>query len=193
MSFVDPKDPLWREMNSIAEAEGLRLYDLERLPPSHLRVTIDRIASASGNVGVDVGSETGEQVSSSANSSESGLAGPVRERVTSGDCSKLCRRLMAYFLVSGQDFGISTEPEIEVSSPGINRNLRRMDHFVEAIGERVKVVSMRDYEGPEKFPIVGKLIAADNETLRMEIEGGGGEAVLPLDGVKKAHVDFRFD
>ena len=184
MSFVDPNDPLWREMDSLAEAEGLKLYDLERLPPKQLRVTIDRAAHSAAS---------GEHAAGSQQAVEEKAAAPVRERVTSGDCSKLCRRLMAFFAVNGSDFGISAEPEIEVSSPGVNRNLRRPDHFAGAVGERVRIVSMRDYEGPESFPIVGTLLTAEGGFLHLAKEGTKAEAVLPLEGIKKAHVDFRFD
>lgn len=193
MSFVDPKDPLWREVNSIAGAEGLELYDLERLPPSHLRVTIDRIKPEAADEvvpAIEAGLVEADEAQIGA-AAESGR--PVRERVSSGDCSKLCRRLMAFFLVEGPNYGIASEPEIEVSSPGVNRNLRRPEHFAAAVGERVRVVSMVEYAGAEKFPLVGTVIDANSEHLRLAIEGTDVLAALPLGQVRKAHVDFKFE
>lgn len=130
MAFVATHEELWREIASIAAEQGLVLYDAERINRDGLRIFVDRKLSTIDEAETAEGLREGEQ----------GETVP-REMVTSQDCYSLCRRLGVYFAVEGRRFGLpDDDPELEVSSPGINRHLRLPQHFVEAVGRRIKVV-----------------------------------------------------
>lgn len=203
MSYVQPNQPLWKTIESIATDEALSLYELERVGPGSLRVTIDRKlgAHAEGaeppsDSDIDDGNEAGsfdaddvEAVDVEAVDAQGG--------VTSGDCTRLCRRLMVYFEAEGSSLGIPAEPEIEVSSPGINRALRLDAHWIGAIGERVKVVFHEHRvlsEGAKSVSlVVGKLSKFSVENIEVIDEQGEMPVHFPLSAVKRANVDFLFD
>ena len=58
---------------------------------------------------------------------------------------------------------------LEVSSPGIERPLKRPDHFERSVGERVKVKT-RDPVGGSRVHS-GVLTAADPEGITLEVDG----------------------
>jgi ribosome maturation factor RimP len=57
---------------------------------------------------------------------------------------------------------------LEVTSPGVERPLRRPDHFRRAIGETVSVKFHTDH-GPER--VRGTLTAADDDGLTLAVDG----------------------
>ena len=210
MSFVDVNAELWREVAGICADEGLGLYDIERIGRGELRIC------------VDVGSDTkvGQQVEQEAcgadelgDDAETGAETALEtvRGVTSGECSALCRRLMVYFSVEGERLGVGGEPYMEVCSPGINRNLRLSEHFVSAIGSRVKVVfhtpQLESESGKEFSHVVGTLVdvntgaglgagdTGDNsrEVLTVEDEHSGRIFTFMLAEVKRATLDFKFN
>jgi ribosome maturation factor RimP len=117
---------------------------------------------------------------------------------TSGDCSRVCRRLMSFFSVNGGELGLPEEPSIEVSSPGVNRHLRLPEHFSQAQGERVKLtvrgeISTESGETFKPGAVIGTLaevIEAGKVSIREErTERCFGVA---LEQIAKAQVDFKF-
>ena len=166
--FVDASDPLWIELSAIAEDEGLSIYDIERLG-SGLRIFVDRPQPVRG---------------------ESSEEGDVHERVTVGDCSKLCERLRIFFVAEGMRFGLSHEPFLEVSSPGINRVLRRVEHFESALGERVRVI--RGERGSAGGFLRGVLTSVKPTSLTVLDEATKTEITVGTQEITRAHVDFDF-
>jgi len=83
------------------------------------------------------------------------VEGKNGESVTSGDCSRLVHRLMVFFIAEGEKYHIGTSPEIEVSSPGVNRQLRLPEHFQTAVGSRVKIIPQDS--SPIKHVAIGEL------------------------------------
>jgi ribosome maturation factor RimP len=63
---------------------------------------------------------------------------------------------------------------IDVSSPGLERPLRKPAHFERFLGRKVKLRTAAEIEGRKKFR--GEVIAADEQTVRVGAEGG--DAVL---------------
>lgn len=59
---------------------------------------------------------------------------------------------------------------LEVSSPGLERPLRRPDHFSAAVGTRVRVKTRAGTEGDRRAE--GPLVSADEEGIAIEGEGG---------------------
>lgn len=167
--FVEPGEKLWETLSSITQDEGLVLYDLERVGRQVLRVFVDKPRNSSNE-------------------------GESPERVTSGDCSRFVRRLMVFFTAEGPALGFGDEPEIEVSSPGVNRTLRLKSHFAEAVGERVKLVPVSPQkDSPVQGPVIGVLKALNGDVVEVAEESTGGLVSLHLSAIKKAHVDFKFD
>lgn len=59
---------------------------------------------------------------------------------------------------------------LEVSSPGLERPLRRPEHFSAALGAEVCIKTRSEVEGDRR--IEGVLVAADDDGVTVETEGG---------------------
>jgi ribosome maturation factor RimP len=79
---------------------------------------------------------------------------------------------------------------LEVSSPGLDRRLRKSKHFAAQLGREVGVTMTRPIEGRRNFR--GILAAADDQSITLTLEGGSS-ATLPLDALGKAHVVYNFE
>lgn len=77
---------------------------------------------------------------------------------------------------------------LEVSSPGLDRRLRKPAHFAAAIGEEVVVKLTIPQGGRRTFR--GVLVAAEADSII--VESGGERARLPLAALAKAHVVYDF-
>ena len=179
MAFIDCEDELWRCIDEIAAEEGLGVYDLEVQGQPRICVVVERLAEGGER-------RSGEPVKPSLTAGEG---------VTSDDCARLCRRLMVYFHAEGPRLGIGEEPQIDVSSPGVNRQLRLNKHFEDAVGERVKVIPQRmESAGADApaGPVVGKLLRADGSGICVLDDSGSREVTLAMDRIKKARVEFEF-
>ena len=171
---LDKQSALWETLGAVIADEGLVLYDAEKHGDHLLRVAIARRDSAHG-------AEKPE---------------PEKNRgVTSADCTAVCRRLMVFFLAEGEKFGLRSDVQIEVSSPGINRELRLAEHFAGAVGERVRVVLLNDRstEGARgQDTVAGRLEQFAGDRLLVLPDGESEPLTLPLTSIKKARVDFKF-
>ena len=77
---------------------------------------------------------------------------------------------------------------LEVSSPGINRRLRRPDHFRRYVGKRVRVRTIERHDGRRSF--VGRSAAVENEGIVVEIDEG--EQFIPFDDIAQANYEHEF-
>jgi ribosome maturation factor RimP len=78
---------------------------------------------------------------------------------------------------------------LEVSSPGVERTLRRPAHFVKAIGETVTVKTRPQVPGDRRLR--GVLVAADDDGLTLEVAGGAeGGICLSYSDIDKARTVF---
>jgi ribosome maturation factor RimP len=79
---------------------------------------------------------------------------------------------------------------LEVSSPGLNRRLRKPAHFAAVLGEEVAVKLTAPKGG--RGNVRGELVASDEERITLRTEDG--EMVsLPISGIARAHVVYKFD
>ena len=78
---------------------------------------------------------------------------------------------------------------LEVSSPGLDRRLRKPAHFAAALGREVAVKLAAPRDGRSNFR--GVLVAADEDSVTLDL--GDGSATLPLPDIAKAHVVYNFD
>lgn len=78
---------------------------------------------------------------------------------------------------------------VEVSSPGLERRLRKPEHFRAAVGKKINVRTFGPVEGQRNF--TGFLISAESGQLRLELEDR--EAVIDLADIARARTVFEFD
>lgn len=131
--YLNPQDDLWGFVEKVVKAEGFFLYDLAKPRAGLLRVFIER-SEVPGNDMLGDGSDTDTGNSDGTKSERSTNLG-----VSADDCITVCRRLMDAFAVDGQELGIGSEPDLEVSSPGLDRGMRLESHFAAEVGSNVKV------------------------------------------------------
>jgi ribosome maturation factor RimP len=77
---------------------------------------------------------------------------------------------------------------LEVTSPGVERPLRRPEDFVKRVGEKVKVKTSEDVGG--SFVHVGTLVAADDRAVTVSTEGG--EHVIAHEDIASARTVFEW-
>lgn len=73
---------------------------------------------------------------------------------------------------------------LEVSSPGLDRPLKKMADFERFTGEGIKLTTFVPVEGKRKF--TGKLVHASNYSVTLESEGLN--VVIPMDSVASARL-----
>ena len=82
------------------------------------------------------------------------------------DCEKVSRAVSALLDVEDP---VPGNYRLEVSSPGLDRKLRKVEHFQRVIDEIVKVKLRFPLEGRRRFR--GKLLSADDENIVVEVDG----------------------
>ena len=100
------------------------------------------------------------------------------------DCAEVSRQVGAILDVEDP---ISSEYNLEVSSPGIDKPLFEMAHFQSVIGETVNVKLSMPLNGRRKFK--GTLVAIENDTLIVEVDGIEHELII--NNVDKANLVAR--
>lgn len=78
--------------------------------------------------------------------------------------------------------------ELEVSSPGIERPLRRACDFARFAGERAEVVTREPVENRRNF--TGTIVSAGEEAVVIEVDGTAYEVALGLVKTAKLKPDF---
>lgn len=86
-----------------------------------------------------------------------------------------------------EDFGEEAYT-LEVSSPGVERPLKRPADFVKRVGETVKIKTFAPVEGARTH--TGTIAAADEETVTVAVEGG--ERTLAYEDISSARTVFEW-
>jgi ribosome maturation factor RimP len=79
---------------------------------------------------------------------------------------------------------------LEVSSPGLERTLRRPEHFSLSVGGRVIVKTTEKLHG-NSHRVEGEIVAADDRAVRMRVDDGVLE--LPYDAIRSARTVFEWN
>lgn len=78
---------------------------------------------------------------------------------------------------------------LEVSSPGVERNLRTPAHFAKAVGETVSVKTRPQVPGERRLR--GRVLAADDDGLELAVEGApDGRVRLAYSNIDRARTVF---
>ncbi len=187
---------LWSVIHAVALEEGVELFDID-MPGEGgesegrglLRVYITRDRS-----------KDAQSVEPAAPISEDGTVlraevlrtGVLRTGVLFEECVRVSKRLLD---IDESDGLIPDNCLLEVSSPGVNRRLRRVEHFQGAIGERVRVKFRGENNSGDKTSqtVTGLLRSVIGETLEIDGEEKSGAVSVSLCNVKEARVDFKFE
>jgi ribosome maturation factor RimP len=97
------------------------------------------------------------------------------------DCSTVSRQISA--LIDVED-PVSGQFNLEISSPGVDRPLRRLVDFQRFTGSLVKLKTVMPLEGQRNFK--GRLLEASEETLVIETDDE--EISLPMSTIDKARI-----
>jgi ribosome maturation factor RimP len=101
------------------------------------------------------------------------------------DCEKVSRQVSSVLDVEDP---IQSEYTLEVSSPGMDRPLFKLQQFEANVGETVAVRLRLPFEGRRKF--TGLLKGIENEEIVLEVDNE--EYVLPYELVDKANIVPQF-
>jgi ribosome maturation factor RimP len=101
------------------------------------------------------------------------------------DCAEVSRQVGALLDVEDP---ISSEYNLEVSSPGVDRPLFEISHFQAVIGEIVNIKLSIPLNGRRKFK--GPLVAIENNNLIIEVDSIDYE--MPIGNVDKANLVAKF-
>ncbi len=78
--------------------------------------------------------------------------------------------------------------DLEVSSPGLERSLRRPEHFRKAVGRRVRLRTRPGSDGNRRAE--GVLVAADEQGVRLAGGDGEPERVFAYEEIERARTVF---
>ena len=106
--------------------------------------------------------------------------------VTLSDCETVSRDLSATLDV--EDI-IAHAYTLEVSSPGLDRTLKKPEHFTRFSGSAVKVKTYQQINGEKVFR--GKLLGLADDKVKVEFENGT-IMEIPLDSIAKASLEVEF-
>ena len=107
------------------------------------------------------------------------------EGVNIDHCEKISRALSV--VLDEKDI-VSSNYFLEVSSPGIERNLRQDEHFEGAVGEKVRIKLYRDVDGVKEAE--GVLTSAEQGKITVETESAQLE--IEKKNIAKANIMFEF-
>jgi ribosome maturation factor RimP len=165
----------------VARSEGLEIYDVEWKVGKQrfLRVTIDRVPKVGAAV------TDGAGVVTSGEMREGGELG-----VSHADCQRVSQQLSVILDVEELIPG-SAGYTLEVSSPGMDRALRKPAEYERFRGRMAKITTTEPVED-EKF-FEGRLAGVVDGKVRLELKGKAARVVeVPLEMVRKANLVVEF-
>ncbi len=103
------------------------------------------------------------------------------------DLASVSRAISA--AIDREDVGPAGRYELEVTSPGLERRLRRPEHFQRFVGETVALRTLPGVEGDRRLE--GQIVAADDEGVVLALGGvPDGSRRLAYSEIERAHTVF---
>ena len=105
--------------------------------------------------------------------------------ITVEDCVTVSNHLSRLFIVEDVDY-----KNLEISSPGLDRPLKKATDFVRFAGQEAKIKTRLPIEGQKNF--IGRIESCDGETVTLSFDGK--TAAIALDNIDKARLkpEFKF-
>ncbi|MFB6351440.1 MAG: ribosome maturation factor RimP [Bradymonadaceae bacterium] len=110
-----------------------------------------------------------------------------KEGVSVDECAEVSRYMEAYM---DADDRIPENYMLEVSSPGLERPLKKPRHVENAIGEQVELVTRVQVDGKNKF--VADLVGFEDEELVLELDELDDPVRIAWDDVAKGRLKYDF-
>lgn len=86
---------------------------------------------------------------------------------------------------------VKHEYSLEVSSPGLDRPLRKPEHYQRVVGKKVRVKTFGPLFEPPRKTFLGILTAVGEQGVTIDIDGAGPFTV-PFKEIAKANLEFSF-
>ena len=99
------------------------------------------------------------------------------------DCEKVSRQVSAVFEVEEP---ITEEYTLEVSSPGLERPLFRLEQFRKYVGSIIQLRMKKPQDGRKKFK--GDLVRVDDDSIVLSVDGG--EVEFQYTNIDKANLIY---
>jgi ribosome maturation factor RimP len=175
----------------VARSEGLEIADVEWKVGKQrfLRVYIDRLPErAAAPDATDVSDSNGSEASSASDSEEAPLSNPY-PKITHGDCERVSQQLSV--ILDVEDLIPGPGYVLEVSSPGMDRALKKAADFERFRGRKAKIVTTEPVGDANFFE--GRLAGVAPGKVRIELQGKQAKVVeIPLDAIRKANLVVEF-
>jgi len=107
------------------------------------------------------------------------------EGITVDNCVEASRQISAILDVEDP---ITNEYNLEVSSPGIDRPLFKLEHYQKAQGEEIRLRTKLPQDGRRNFK--GDLVSVEGDMLTLSLDGS--EFMIMLGNVEKANIIAKF-
>lgn len=169
----------------VARSEGLEIADVEWKVGKQrfLRVYIDRLPERTA--APDAQDSNGSNAS---DAEEAPLSNPY-PKITHGDCERVSQQLSV--ILDVEDLIPGPGYVLEVSSPGMDRALKKAADFERFRGRKAKIVTTEPV-GDAKF-FEGRLAGVAPGKVRIELQGKQAKVVeIPLDAIRKANLVVEF-
>jgi ribosome maturation factor RimP len=105
--------------------------------------------------------------------------------VAIADCQRISRQIGD--TLEGKDV-MRSAYNLEVSSPGLNRPLKKSADFERFAGQRVRIKTRVAVQGCRKF--LGQLTGCTDGMVHLDVDGKSMQ--VPLDSISKAHIEYDF-
>jgi len=162
----------------VARSEGLEIVDVEWKigKQRFLRVYIDKVPGGRNTPDVPGGSGGAEAID-------------PYPKISHADCQRVSQQLSV--ILDVEDLIPGPAYVLEVSSPGMDRELRKPADFERFKGRSAKI-STTEPVGDAKF-FEGRLAGFADGKVRMELKGKEARTVeLPLEAIRKANLVVEF-
>jgi ribosome maturation factor RimP len=176
------RDALMRLLEPPIEALGFELLELEFAQAGRggtLRIYIDRGAADKRGEAGERGASGNDDGAGDDPSTDGEV--PSQGGISVDDCAAVSHVVSQ--ILDAED-PIKGHYTLEVSSPGVDRVLRKRAHFERFLGERVFVELKLPIEGRRRF--AGTLKSVLGEAIVVEVDGRAHE--LPLERIQKARL-----
>jgi len=107
--------------------------------------------------------------------------------VSLGELERLSRTISP--LLDVEDF-IPHSYNLEVTSPGLTRELKKPEHFAFFIGRLIKVITREPVNGKREF--VGFIDDIEREILKIRLKDGKEVVHIPLSVIAKARLEVEW-
>ena len=167
-------DKIREAAERVARSEGLEVLNVEWKVGKQrfLRVYIDRLARREATEGGGV--------------EEAAAQDP---KISHADCQRVSQQLSV--ILDVEDLIPGPSYILEVSSPGLDRALRKPEEF-ERFRGRLAKISTHEPVGEAKF-FEGRLAGVVDGKVRLQLKGKEGRTVeLPLESIRKANLVVEF-